>query len=296
MKTTKRMLKILLLISTVFLTSNQMIAQTDTSITQTVCAGSANEPYLINPPTAGSTYQWTLDNGTTFGTITSGQGTSSISINWGLTAGVETLRMLETNNGCNATEVILLVTIVEAPTADAGLAANVCVGEAYALSGTATNSTGVSWAHNGAGTITGANTTTPIYTPAVLDVTVTLTMTVTGSSTCADATDAVVLTVNQAPTADAGGDTTLCEGESYIFVGTSVGNQTMISWNNNGGDGSFTNGTTSTPTYTPGTTDIANGMVTLTMTVTGSSPCTDAISSMIITINQTPTPGPIWHN
>ena len=121
-------------------------------------------------------------------------------------------------------------------------------------------------------------------------------MTVTGSSPCTDATDAVVLTVNQAPTADAGGDTTLCEGESYIFVGTSVGNQTMISWNNNGGDGSFTNGTTSTPTYTPGTTDIANGMVTLTMTVTGSSPCTDAISSMIITINQTPTPGPIWHN
>ena len=63
MKTTTRMLKKLLLLSTVILTSNQMIAQTNTSPLQTVCAGSLAEPYLINPPTTGSSYQWTLNGG-----------------------------------------------------------------------------------------------------------------------------------------------------------------------------------------------------------------------------------------
>ena len=44
------------------LTSSLMFAQTNTSPTQTVC-GSIAEPYLINPPTSGSTYQWTLSGG-----------------------------------------------------------------------------------------------------------------------------------------------------------------------------------------------------------------------------------------
>ena len=66
MKTTTRMLKKLLLLSTVFLTSNQMIAQTlpSSAITQSVCIGI--EDYEIAPnPT--STYSWSIiDQGTGF--------------------------------------------------------------------------------------------------------------------------------------------------------------------------------------------------------------------------------------
>ena len=64
MKTTTRMLKKLLLLSAVILTSNQMIAQTlpDDAITQSVCIGI--EDYEI-VPNLGSIYTWSIiDQGT----------------------------------------------------------------------------------------------------------------------------------------------------------------------------------------------------------------------------------------
>ena len=110
MKTTTRMLKILLLVSAVFLTSNQMIAQTNTSPTQTVCVGSLAEPYLINPPTSGSTYQWTLTGG---GTIVTGQGTNAITIDWGMIpGGPHTLSVIETDaSSCPGTPITVDVTV-----------------------------------------------------------------------------------------------------------------------------------------------------------------------------------------
>ena len=62
MKTTIKILKVFGAIFLI-LTSNILLAQTNTSPTQTVCAGSLAEPYLINPPTTGSTYQWSLSGG-----------------------------------------------------------------------------------------------------------------------------------------------------------------------------------------------------------------------------------------
>ena len=49
MKTKNKLLKAIVII-TLLLGGNQLIAQTNTSPTQTVCAGSLAEPYLINPP------------------------------------------------------------------------------------------------------------------------------------------------------------------------------------------------------------------------------------------------------
>ena len=62
MKTTNKLFKSIAIVLMI-LGSNYLIAQTNTSPTQTVCAGSLAEPYLINPPTAGSSYQWTLNGG-----------------------------------------------------------------------------------------------------------------------------------------------------------------------------------------------------------------------------------------
>ena len=100
MKTIKTMkLKLLKMLLVYFcFVSIECEAQTSTSPTQDVCVGST-EPYLLNPSTSTSTYQWTLSGG---GVISSGQGSGSILIDWNANAGGPyTLTVVETDlNGC----------------------------------------------------------------------------------------------------------------------------------------------------------------------------------------------------
>ena len=105
----------------------------------------------------------------------------------------------------------------------------------------------------------------------------------------------MVLTIIPAPTADAGPDDAICGGIPYVFVsGPTTTNSTAVLWSTSG-DGTFTGGTTLTPIYTPGAVDIANGTVNLTITATGTAPCTTVANTMTLTINPTPITGPINH-
>jgi len=106
------------------LASNQLIAQTDTSLIQTVCAGSS-EPYLITPPTAGSTYQWTLSGG---GTLIAGATSDNITVVWGVTPGIYTITVIETLNGCEGAPVIVDVTVIPLPTATISTSQTACFG------------------------------------------------------------------------------------------------------------------------------------------------------------------------
>jgi hypothetical protein len=104
-----QLLKILV-ISILLLVSNQLIAQTNTSPNQNVCAGSLSEPYLINPPTLGSTYLWTLNGG---GTLNNGTATDNITVDWGVTLGTFTITVIETDaNGCQGDPVTVDVTVI----------------------------------------------------------------------------------------------------------------------------------------------------------------------------------------
>lgn len=96
-KTNNKFLKAAAVLA-MFLVSNTIIAQVSTAPTQVVCIG-ATEPYLLNPSNATSTYQWVLSSG---GTITTGQGSDAISIDWNMVVGgPHTLTVTETDvNGC----------------------------------------------------------------------------------------------------------------------------------------------------------------------------------------------------
>ncbi|MDZ4668946.1 MAG: hypothetical protein SGJ00_13855 [bacterium] len=80
----------------------------------TVCAGSTNKIFDV-PPTPGSTYYWSLKNGTTLATITTVSGRSdSILINFGSTPGVDTLRLVEVGpTGCSSDTVKLAIVILQ---------------------------------------------------------------------------------------------------------------------------------------------------------------------------------------
>ena len=294
-KTKQKILKVFAM-CILFLGSSQLLlAQQNTDPTQDVCEGSSAELYSLQGTSSTSTFLWEITSG---GTIQTGQGSASITIDWDLVsavgAGPHTLSVTETDGvGCIGLAETVEITLIEAPTADAGSPADACVGEVYTLSGTATNQTAILWTHNGAGTLTGETSETPIYTPDVTDALVTLTMTVSGLSPCTDATSTVVLTINQAPTANAGSDASICEGLTHTISGATASAYSTLTWTSNG-TGTITGVNTLTPTYTPSSGETGN--ITLTLTLIGIAPCNDVTNIMILTIDPSPSPGPIWHN
>ena len=107
------------------LTSSLMFAQSNTSPTQTVC-GSLAEPYLINPPTSGSTYQWTLSGG---GILNPGSTSDNITVDWGMTPGTYTISVVETDiNGCIGLPITVDVTVNPLPTATIATSQTTCLG------------------------------------------------------------------------------------------------------------------------------------------------------------------------
>ena len=86
---------------------------------------------------------------------------------------------------------------------------------------------------------------------------------------CPPAVATVTVTVDPAPTADAGAaGADVCEGDDFTAVATATGG--TIAWTTSG-DGTFADNTLEDAVYTPGAADIAAGTVTLTMTVNGAS-------------------------
>ena len=79
----------------------------------TVCANSIGEQYFVtNTPT--STYNWTVNGGGSI--ITSGQGTNSITVDWGGVSGLypNAIEVIESNaNGCPGAPVLLDVFVLD---------------------------------------------------------------------------------------------------------------------------------------------------------------------------------------
>jgi Secretion system C-terminal sorting domain len=92
--------------------------------------------------------------------------------------------------------------------------------------------------------------------------------------------------VSVPPTANAGGNQSICGGNTYTISGATAANNSGVNWTTSG-DGTFLNGTTLTPTYTPGVLDNTAGTVTLTLTATGNGSCSNATSNMTLTITNT---------
>ena len=273
-----------------FVSSNLIFAQTNTSPTQTVCAGSLGEPYSINPATAGSIYNWTISGG---GLIASGQGTDQITVDWNSTpGGPYQITVIETDaNGCLGDPVIVDVTIADAATAYAGLPDNVCEGDDYSFSSSlATNYSSLSWTTNGTGTFSLSNILNPVYTPSAADIlngSVVLTLTAFGNSPCSNAVSNMQLTIVPLPNVDAGGPFNICEGSSFTPLSSSVTNNNSLSWTTNG-TGTFSSSAIIDPVYTPSNLDISNGSVTLTLTAFGNTPCANVSDAMILTITPSP--------
>jgi len=102
---------------------------------------------------------------------------------------------------------------------------------------------------------------------------VTTTYTVVVNDGVTSEKDKVEVNVTPKPEADAGGDATICEGDTYSFNGVASANyESYVEWTTNG-DGTFSSTGTKTPTYTPGEQDEQNESVQLTLYAFPESVC-----------------------
>ena len=102
--------------------------------------------------------------------------------------------------------------------------------------------------------------------------------------------EAVNFVIDQAATANAGSNQSVCVSVgSATLNGSFGGNATSATWSS-AGDGSFDNTSNMNAVYTFGAADISNGSVLLTLTTNDPAGVCDAVSStMTITINTAPT-------
>ena len=256
----------------------------------TICAGST---YALPGTIGGSatTVTWTSSGSGTFTSTTSVTPTYTPSAS-DISGGSVTLTITTNDPAgpCPAATANMVLTINPGATASAGPAATICAGTTYALPGSIGGSAAtVTWTSSGTGTFTSTTSVTPTYTPSAADIaagTVTLTITTNDpAGPCPAATANMVLTINPAPTVNAGPATgTICANQTFTLAGSQGGSTTSVTWTTSG-SGTFSSTTSLTPVYTPSASDIAAGTVTLTITSNDpAGPCGPVTDVIVLTI------------
>ena len=211
-------------------------------------------------------YAWTT---TGTGVIDSGAATATPVIS---APGTYTLTVTDADNGCTATDTVVITQDITAPTAEAGTTAELtCSVTTLELTGSGTGQGTLSyaWTTTGTGVIdSGAATATPVISAPG-----TYTLTVTDADNGCTATDTVVITQDiTAPTAEAGDPAELtCATTTLTLtgVGTSTNDDKDLSYAWTTSDGTIDSGAATATavvsaagTYTFTVTDADNGCST----------------------------------
>ncbi|HET9826438.1 MAG TPA: gliding motility-associated C-terminal domain-containing protein, partial [Chitinophagaceae bacterium] len=197
-----------------------------------------------------------------------------------------------TANGCASIPASMSVLIDKPAVANAGSDQKVCASiSAVTISGTISGGGGTGmWSTNGSGLFSSTTSLNTNYAPSSADRTannLVLTLTSINNGSCPAASSSVVISFVAPPTVNAGNDQTVCANSANVILNGQLNNATGVLWSSSGNGVFSPSGAAPNTTYIPGALDKTNGLVKLTLTTTGTSPCPAATDAMTITI-QTP--------
>ena len=210
-----------------------------------------------------------------------------------IAAGSVTLTLESTGNGnCLAESDDVVITINPNPIVNAGPNLTACANNpAVNLGGTVTIATGGTWSGGAGSYFSSAADLNAVYTPTNAEITagtVTLTLSSTGNGACTASTDDLIITITDAPTVNAGVDQTVCGNNADVSLNGSVLMASGGVWS--GGLGVFTpSNNVLNAVYSPTTSEIASGTLTLTLTSTGNGTCNPENDQMTINFTVSPT-------
>jgi hypothetical protein len=212
-------------------------------------------------------------------------------------SGTVELTLTSDNPGtCSAEVDTTTITINELAQVTAGSDQVICEFEDVSLSGSISGgaTTGTWTASSGvnSGIFDNDNSPSAVYTPSANDITngtVTLTFTADDPIVpCATVSDNVIITINQAPTVEAGDPKSICSIDTVTMTATLGGNASSGTWSSSSGATSFDDINSPNAIYTPSAADISNGSVTLTYTTDdpdGSGPCSAVSDDVDVNIS-----------
>ncbi len=211
-----------------------------------------------------------------------------------IASGTVTLTLIAHGLGnCAPDSSSMVLTITGAPVANAGPDGIICsIDSVYSLSGFAENYASILWTSTGSGVFADPTQLQTTYTISSDDIDlgmISLILTSVGNGSCGSVSDTLNLGIFKAPTAFAGSDASICEGDTYQLFDASATDYSFVSWTSSFGSGSFDNPNAINPTYTPGNQDITNGWVKLILTAQGSLYCPVASDTMLLIITLAPT-------
>jgi hypothetical protein len=251
----------------------------------TICED--GEYALSGSSTNGCGYVWSTAGDGSFDNITLAGATYTPGANDILAGSVELKLTASQCSPCLAysDDDVMTLTINKFPT----IVANddsVCETGSITLSDlTAENYSSVLWITDGDGSFDDATKLNAVYTPGSEDISnlsVILTITVEPIEPCVgNASDDMTLSVIWTPAAYAGEDVSILYDEPYTLENADAADYGSLLWTT-GGDGTFSDETELNPVYTPGTGDIDNGSVILTLTANGADPCTETFADEIM--------------
>ncbi|MFZ4799675.1 MAG: PKD domain-containing protein, partial [Bacteroidia bacterium] len=176
-------------------------------------------------------------------------------------------------------------------TISAGADQNVCANNNFLLNASTNATSGtLNWTTSGTGFFYSGNSLTSTYVPSMADNTngsVVLTISnFDPNNTCANVSDAMILTYDQLPIVNAGADQTVCLSSNSVSVSGSVtGLVTNGSWSTLG-SGTFLNASSLVTDYTFSNTDKLNGLVRLVLTSNDpAGPCNAVTDTLNISFN-----------
>jgi gliding motility-associated-like protein len=217
---------------TITIITNPLPTLTSITGTLSVCPGVTGVYYWVNDANASSTYQWVITNGT----LISGQGTDSITVDWSVNSGIGSITVQEfTAFGCTALPIYqpININILLTPAAPFGtstLCANTAQGISYATLNT--NGSTYNWFANGGTIISGNGSNNVIVnwnsSPAGLSAALWYEETsVTAVDTCFGISDTLYITINPIPnTSSISGVINACVFDSSNFSVTNTINST----------------------------------------------------------------------
>ncbi len=246
----------------------------------------------------------TISGATTTGIWSGGTGTftpnnTTINANYQPSAtelanGSVILNLTSTGNGnCNAVSSNVTIYFTNPPYVNAGADLSVCKNNINTvLSGVVSGTTTTGIWSGGTGTFTPSSAAlNPTYTPTPAEIaagSLTLTLTSTNNANCNAVNDAMVISFINAPIVNAGMDLSSCKNNaSTALTGSVTGITTTGVWS--GGAGSYNpSNSVLNATYTPNSTELAAGSVTLTLTSSNNGSCNQVTDDVVINFTLPP--------
>ncbi len=265
-------------------------ATVNAGLDQTICSTTAsiNVTGLRGGSATSST--WSTSGTGTFGNVANLNTTYTPSL---ADKAAGTVNLTLTTNDpptvCGPVNDALTLYINPAAVVGAGADQTICSTSNVALTGTRSGgATSTTWSTSGTGSFANATALITTYTPSAADISAgTVTLTITSNEPagpCDAASDAMIVTINPAATANAGPDQSICATATATLAGSVGGGAANGSWT--GGGGSYApNANTLNAVYTPSAGERTAGTVTLILTTNDpGGPCGTATDNVTITI------------